>query len=415
MPRDDPRAARPEATRLRRNRTILMIATIIVLTAGVVGAAAGWASRSVHLILVGLIGGIIALATSVLLGYLDYVSSRQSNTETTGTRTIPPASDAPVEDFAASTTSTDSAAKETPPVAQQHPQVQRKDLARRVPRPLDSHHSAYALEQAGTDRLFVLAGAALGARHDQSGIAREDNLAFTVDPAADGMVIAAVADGLGSARLSHVASALAARHAVALMSAWRAEMDHPGTGHVPSWHQIADWLVERLGALLTEEYVTARADELGMPAGEESRKRLRRPASTLAVVAVDHIAAGIRASWCTVGDCEVAIADTATGGVTWLTPVHEREGQVTPAVPSARFASHWGHHLIADGQAVLAMTDGMARLLLRQREHTLRALATAQVQDSALDDLLVALDLRLQGEFDDRAVVAVGPMRQAGR
>ena len=412
-PRDNPRPTLPEATRLRRNRDILIIGIIIFLAVAGACTGAGWTSRSMHLVMVGLISGVIALAASGLLGYVDYVSADRSNARTTGTKTTMPALDSPAQILAASA---DSTAAESPSVTQPYPKVQRKDLARRLPRPLDSHHSAYALEQAGTDRLFVLAGAVLGARHDQAGITREDNLAFAADPTADGAVIAAVADGLGSTRLSHVASALTARHAVALMSEWPTKLTNPGTGVPPSWHQIADWLVEQIADLLTEENVTARADELRMPpAGEESRNRQRRPASTLAVVAVDHVTVGTRASWCTVGDCEVAIADIAASTVTWLTPVGQRDEQVTAAVPSARAASHWGQHLIADGQAVLAMTDGMARLLYRRPEHTLRALAAAQAQDSALGGLLVALDLRLQGEHDDRSVVAVGPIRRDGR
>src|SRR5581483_6446511 len=109
------------------------------------------------------------------------------------------------------------------------------------------------------------------------------------------------------------------------------------------------------------------------------------------------------------------IIDIATGDIRWLTPMDERDGQLTVAVPSARKASHGGQNLVPDGTAVLAMTDGMARLLCRQPEHLRRALGLARAQDSALGDLLAALDLRQQGELDDRSVVAVGPIRRDGR
>ena len=386
---------------------------IVVVVAGA-STAAGWASRSVNLVLTGLIGGGVALAASGLLGYVDHVAVGRPNAGTSDTDTAL-AAPAPATQIPGA--SAHAAATESSPVTPSNPEAQRKNFTRHRPRPLNSHHGAYALEQAGTDRLFVLAGAVLGARHDQAGVTREDDVAFAVNPAASSAVIAAVADGLGSTRLSHVASALAAQHAVELMSsAWLTELDDPGIVGPPPWRLVADRLVERVGGLLTEEYVAARAGDLGMPpAGEESHNRQSRPATTLAVVAVDHTATGICASWCTVGDCEVAIADIATGKLNWLTPVWERDERVTAALPSARKASHGGQHFIADGQAVLAMTDGMSGLLCRQPEHMMRALATAQAQDSALGDLLVALDLRLQGELDDRSVVAVGPIRRDGR
>ncbi len=297
------------------------------------------------------------------------------------------------------------------------PMAQLKDFSRKRPRPLDSLHGACSLEQAGTDRLFILAGSVLGARHDQAGVTREDDVAFAVDPTANSPVLAAVADGLGSARLAHVASALAVRRAVELLSSWL--LAEPGDGGItgsPAWPQVAARLVAALADLLIEERITARSGELGMPpAGAESRNRSKMPATTLAVLVVDHRSRGIHASWFTVGDCQVAIADITTGAVEWLTPVEHQDDQRTAAMPSTQKVSYCGQHLIDDGQAVLAMTDGMAELLLAAPEHVLRALATAQERGNALSDLLVALDLRLQGAHDDRSMVAVGPIRRDRR
>jgi Protein phosphatase 2C len=425
------------AMRLRRTGNVLRIATPIVVVAAAAITAAGWASRSMLLFLAGLIGGCIALGASGLLRHVEDVAMNRAGISDTGpglaaaapapvaaagpvaaAAPAPAAAPAAVPDPAAQIlgASAQTAATVPSPAGPANPAVQRKNFVRH-PRPLNSHHGAYVLEQSGTSRLFVLAGAVIGARHDQAGVVREDDVAFAVDPAATGAVIAAVADGLGSARLSHVASALAARSAVELLSsAWlRGPDDHGIVGARP-WHLLANQLVANLTDLLAEEHVAARANDLGLaPAGQESRSRQRRPSTTLAVIAVDHTAGGLCASWYTVGDCEVAIADTVTGDVTWLTPVGERDDQVTAAVPPAREASHGGQHLIADGQAVLAMTDGMAKLVHFHPEHMLRALATAQGQGSALGDLLAALDSYQQGNFDDRSAIAVGPLRQDRR
>jgi Protein phosphatase 2C len=407
------------AKRLRRTRNVLRIATAIVVVVAGACTATAWASRSAYLAVAGLICGIIALAGSLLLGHTNRVIVRRSaaGAGDTSTAMAAPAPAAPAALAPTPSAPAIATAATLPPTAPAKPTAQRKDFTRRRPRPLNSHHGAYALEQTGTDRLFVLAGTVLGARHEQDGVPREDDLAFAVDPVADTAVIAAVADGVGTARLSHVASALAARNAVTLLSsAWLTAMDHPGTVGPLSWPLVADSVVEKLGALLTENSVAERAGDLGMPlATEESYQRQGRPAATLAVVVVEHTADGIRASWCTVGDCQVAIADIAKGTIVWLTPVDERDVQVPAAVPIARKATRSGRDRISEGHAVLAMTDGMAGLLCHQPEHALRALAAAQVQDSALGDLLDALDLRMQGEFDDRSVVAVGPTCRDGR
>jgi len=238
-----------------------------------------------------------------------------------------------------------------------------------------------------------------------------------VDPTATSTVLAAVADGVGGARLAHVASALAVRHAVELLSAsLLAEPDSQGRLGPPDWPQLADQLAAKVADLLSEERVVAHSSHLGMASiGEHTRNRREMPATTLAVLAVDDTAAGIQVSWFTVGDCEVAVADITARKVTWLTPVADRDGQRTEAVPSTQKASYSGRYLIGDGQAVLAVTDGMAELLHDKPEYTLRALATARKQGNALGDLLVALDLRLQAAHDDRSMVAIGPISRDER
>lgn len=287
---------------------------------------------------------------------------------------------------------------------------QRKDFRRDEGRDLTSAHGGYTLEQSGTGRLFVLAGSAIGAAHDQAGITREDAVAFAVNQSSRGGVVAAVADGLGSARLSHVASSMAAREAVELGVERLPDMPRPGQpGSALTWRRIADALVGEIAHVLAEKRVLYRAADLGMPSvGTKSRERVPPPATTLALVAVVEDDGGAYAWWLTVGDCEVAVTDTKSGTLNWLTPIAERDDRITAALPSTRIASLCGMTPLSAGQTLLAMTDGMARVIQDDSEQVTHAILAARNQDSALQDLMSALDNRVQGRHDDRSLVAVG-------
>jgi hypothetical protein len=241
---------------------------------------------------------------------------------------------------------------------------------------------------------------------------REDDVAFYADPASTSTIVAAVADGVGSARDSHIVSALAVRIAVNELSSWLT---------APSKHSIlSDW--EQTAGSLVSTVADALASELPEPAyldligtsrfvEEEYRQRPGRPAATLAVVVVDEAPDGFFASWLTVGDCDVVVADFVDGEVAWLTDHAHRKGPRTEAVPSHRKATRCAQASIADGQAVVATTDGMAELLSGGEGQALsQALAAAHKRDSALVNLLGALDARQHGNYDDRSLVAIGPI-----
>jgi hypothetical protein len=297
-----------------------------------------------------------------------------------------------------------------PPDALTEPLAQRKDFLRYQPRPLDSRHSAYSLEQSGTNRIFVLAGSAVGTKHDQAGIAREDDVAFFAEPAMPGTVVAAVADGVSMARLSHLASTLMVRHAVTWLSTWLADPAQPGI--LSRWQETADQVVGRLAEELNESLVTAHLDTLRKLrlADEASEQRPGRPAATLAVVVANETPKGLHAWWFTVGDCDVVAVDFINHTVNWRTPRAYRNGPNTAAVPSHRQATNHGDFPIADGQAMVAMTDGMADVLDADQEHMLKALDAAHKQGNALGDLLTALNVRVHGNHDDRSLIAIGPI-----
>jgi Protein phosphatase 2C len=297
------------------------------------------------------------------------------------------------------------------PASNVEAQAQPKNYVRHQPRRLDSRHAAYSLEQSGTDRFFILAGTVLGAKHDQAGITREDEVAFLIQPTAPNAIVAAVADGVSTARLSHLASALAVQHAVNLLSSWLGDAVQPGV--LDSWPETAEQLVAAVANDLDEAKVRAYHAAIGahLHAEDMMERRRGRPAATLAVVVIDETPQGAYAWWLTVGDCDVVVVDFTTGEVKWLTPKAFRDGPHTKAVPSERQATHSGQWVeIEDGQAVLVMTDGMADLLDDDEQHALKALAAAHVRGSALGDLLTALDLRLEANHDDRSLVAMGPI-----
>jgi hypothetical protein len=301
-----------------------------------------------------------------------------------------------------------------PPASRGGSRTQPKDFRRRQARPLDSRHPAYYLEQSATDRHFILAGSVIGAKHDQAGTRREDAAAFLAQPAAGGMVIAAVADGVSGARLSHLASTAAVHHSVDHLAHW---LKHsPESSVLHSWEDAANELVTQVAMELEEERLTAYQGIAGEGWREASagEGRRGRPSATLAVLVVDETRRGSLAWWLTVGDCDVVIVDFLAGDVNWLTRKAYREGPYTRALPSQRQVTHCGGPVpVADGQAVLALTDGMAELLDADATSASDALAAASEGCSALGDLLAALDARLQGNHDDRSLVAVGPVRSA--
>lgn len=408
-----PRSA-PEGR--RRHRILLTVIAAALVLADAFSLTVGSVSKSAYLLRSGLIGIIPVLAFLGLLLFLRQVAARRAAGGAGKTPEAPVSDDRPTghEGIAPTTPADTSTATALPPQDVAGPLVQRKDFARRQHRPLTSHHSACSLDQAGTDRLFILAGSVLGAGHDQAGTTREDDVAFAAAPTSTNMVLAAVADGVGSARLSHIASALAVRRAIELLDSLLPDESHlQGLIDPRTWSQLADQLVERIAIELTEERISGHRGDLGMPpVSEESYHRHEKPSTTLAVLAVEDTTAGSYVWWLTVGDCEVAVADIADRELKYkyLTPRTERDGQLTPAVPSMRRASNSGQLPLYDGQAVLAMTDGAAEVLDARPEHLLRALAAARQGGSALCDLLVALDLRVHAAHDDRSVVAVGQL-----
>lgn len=297
--------------------------------------------------------------------------------------------------------------------------VQPKGFRRHQSRLVDSRHAGYCLDQSGTDRLFILAGSALGATHDQRGLMREDDVffdkAFLAEPDSATTVVAAVADGVSTARQSHLTSALAVRLAVHELSSWLTEAGPAGlfSDWQPTAHRLVAAVADKLAAEL-DETPGSHQEQFGTsPVVEENyAKRPGKPAATLAVLATAESPDGLCAWWLTVGDCQVAVVDTVTGKVDWLTKQTHRRDLAVDAVPSRRQATAGGRAIIMDGTAVVAMTDGMAHLLDEDSEHLSAALAAASWRESAVGSLLSALDARQHGNHDDRSLVAIGPVRR---
>ena len=276
-----------------------------------------------------------------------------------------------------------------PAPASLHPETltQRKDFARRKYRQLDRRRSGVYLDQSGTDRLFLLAGSVLGAKHDQPGLMREDDVTFIIDPVGPGTVVAAVADGVSTAKLSHLTSSLAVQSAVDFLSDQLADPD--AATALSDWESsTASKLVAGIAAdirqQLMEPFLAANLAEActSRLVEEAYEQRKGKPAATLAVLAVDQKPHGFDVAWLTVGDCDVVIVDFNAGTVEWLTPRAYQNGPHTKAVPSQRWATDVSKHRIGDGQVVLAMTDGMAKILDDKRYElfTFKALAAADAR-----------------------------------
>jgi hypothetical protein len=196
-----------------------------------------------------------------------------------------------------------------------------------------------------------VAASVQGASHEKSGLPCQDAHDFAVLPG--GVLVAAVADGAGSAAFAEVGASAAARAAVETLR--RSKL--PSPGEEAGWH-----------ALLRE------ALHLAQTAVEAEAARLDAPLRELATTLIALVATPERVAVLQVGD-GATVLGAAAGAVFALTApepgeyINETTFLVAPdAVETARF-SLWR------GQAahLAVFTDGLQHLALKLPEGTAHA------------------------------------------
>lgn len=278
-----------------------------------------------------------------------------------------------------------------------------------------SWHADVSLDVTGTLDLLVVAGSRVGGEHESRGTPREDAYATAVSaPAglADAPVLyAVVADGVGRTRLSQLA-------AVACTAAFIDQLQEriPTQSHVAYLRRqatarqafasgIATAVAEQLGsqqiADLAEDY-----GRLAIPS--RVRERPHAPATTAVFAALVTDGRVTRGIWGAVGDARAAVVDVSTGSVRWLTHPPSQDSAPTEALPQHPQAIQVGELDMTGDDVLVLVSDGMAEVLdalPQELAGLLSSMATGASQ--ARHALLTALELQVQGEHDDRTLVAV--------
>lgn len=229
-----------------------------------------------------------------------------------------------------------------------------------------SGQAGMAFDLAWNAGIWVHAGSVIGPEHrSPKGLApRED--AYGAAPANDpSVLIAAVADGVGSTRDSDVASQLAVEAALSVLqqiTVAKLATLWEGKGH---WEQLALEVMDAVSGAVREERVNERA-RLAYPARHSTgRRRPSAPATTLIVALAASYNEIARAVWCAVGDSEVAVL--ASDSVTWQTTQEDRD-HGTRCLPRDHGHVEIGRCHLNPGEALLLMTDGCERVLSLDRE-----------------------------------------------
>jgi serine/threonine protein phosphatase PrpC len=277
-----------------------------------------------------------------------------------------------------------------------------------------SWHTDVALDVTGTLDLLVAAGTHVGGEHESRSTPREDAYATATSNGDDGtapaVLYAAVADGLGSTRLAQLAALACTRGVIDELQNRVPTRDvaiHLSRAKSER-KEIAGAVVTSVARLLGPEQIQELAEEHGeLAVPSKVHDRASAPASTVVFVAVVPDGQVTRGIWGAIGDAKLAVVDLRTSSVRWLTPPPSGDSR-TQALPRHPESITAGQVEMAEGDVLLLLSDGMAEVL-----DELPKELTSLLQEMSTDvsrvrhALLSALEQRVQGELDDRTLVAV--------
>ena len=200
-------------------------------------------------------------------------------------------------------------------------------------------------------KVWIVSGASVvGTSHFRAGLPCQDSLSYRV---AEGILIAAVADGAGSANMSDVGSALAAETSVRTAQRLLRELHD----HTP--HPLHETCLKRV--------VTDAVEDVRRELHDESQRRdvdVRQLATTL-LLAV-HTRNSLAAAQ--IGDGAMVVSDGPDAYATFITPQRGEYANQTNFLTSADAMSKLDVRTerLEGGPARLAMfTDGLQNLVLR--------------------------------------------------
>lgn len=270
-----------------------------------------------------------------------------------------------------------------------------------------SGHAGMTFDLGRQAGLWLHAGSVIGPEHrsarDQ--VPRED--AYGMSPGDDAsVVVAAVADGVGSTRHAHVASQLAVEAALRTVRTFGGAQVGTWFDRPSEWRSVAANVMEKISPFVGPTRVAERVSG-GGPAGPENLSGRRRssPATTLVVTVAAMQGDCARVLWCSVGDSRVAVLRPDVPDVMW--PADTADGrQGTRALPADSHHVDSGHYLLEPGHAILLVTDGCEAVL--GLDPQARALLR-QLIDKPCDPgpLLQVLNHFPRGANDDRTMIMI--------
>lgn len=286
-----------------------------------------------------------------------------------------------------------------------------------LPLVTSSGTAGLSIDSGRVGRFNMYAATQLGVAHALKSAAREDAYALGGAAGWEGCIVA-VADGLGAARNSHMASLTAARVAVS----WLSGKLVPGlTWRPEQWTQLAADCTSAVSQHLVPDLLDSLAEGDGFRPGRDvpRRKADTDPASTLlfAVLTLGQ-ANTIDVSWASVGDSRLAAVDPA-GEFTWISAVSFDDFQGQPAtalvsnsvdsLPKEPERLQTGTIRLDAGTAVLLASDGLTTALDLAPDYfagAIRQMIPDQVRAHTFGALL---DFDIRQLYDDRTLVAIWP------
>jgi serine/threonine protein phosphatase PrpC len=257
------------------------------------------------------------------------------------------------------------------------------------------------VDGAGYGALTVRAASVRGDSHRYQGEPRQDSLAVVRlgAPGADGLLLLAVADGVGSAARSHVGSQEACRLAAMELDGLSGELSETlRAGDRPRFAALADTVVGRVATLLAH-----RARELGDdPAAS---------ATTLRALLVPLDPRVRTRGFLAVGDGGTALLRAGAWNLSLTDPEHDGDGMIdtrTAALPHGHRARARLLAPALPGDVLVLCTDGLSTPLAGDagmRDFLGSGWGTGTVPAPA--DFLWQLQYRVKSYDDDRTAVVL--------
>lgn len=269
--------------------------------------------------------------------------------------------------------------------------------------PVTSSRSGLTLDVFTEDGSAILAASLVGTEHVARGTGREDSFAVAHGPVA-GSVILAVADGVGSSKNSHLASAAVTEQVIEEVAGLGKDQLRAVTASGESWQKYCAHLVNRLA-----EDLLTRFGQGSLPAPSGSRsKGSGIPATTLSLAVSIRSADGLLVYWAAIGDSPILALEREPGAIGQIW--HPPERDTVDSLPRQAAQLSTGIQRLRDSRALLLLSDGMGDVLLSVPGIAEQLLAAVLTSADPSTELLPLLSYPVRGAHDDRTIVMLAPI-----